>query len=81
MLDDALAALGLGDEHAAQFLDVVSWVDQEIAHETYGYPKDNEIPPSLSERLASPAYVSRLAEAAAQLDVDACILEAIRQFA
>lgn len=55
---------GVDEEQAVEILMLTQWVDQEIATEVHGYPKDNLIPPPMEERLADGEYRRRLVEAA-----------------
>jgi len=51
---------GVSLEIAEDILLLTHWVDQELACEQYGYPKDNAIPAPLAERLRDADYVARL---------------------
>ncbi len=52
------------EDDAVTLLELTQWVDQEIALEQYGYPKDNLMPPPMERRLADANYLARLLEAA-----------------
>ena len=55
---------GVDEDEALALLELTEWVDQEIALERHGYPKDNLIPPSMDQRLADANYLGRLLEVA-----------------
>lgn len=54
------AIFGADEALAEDILLLTHWVDQELACERYGYPKDNAIPAPLAERLGNAEYVARL---------------------
>lgn len=58
------------EDEALAILLLTQWVDQEIAIERHGYPKDNLIPAPMDERLAQRGYLERLVEAALDQDPD-----------
>jgi hypothetical protein len=60
----------LTEDEADRLFELVLWVEQEIATEIHGYPRDNLIPPPLSERLEDASFVDRLQLAAADQDPD-----------
>lgn len=64
-----LIAARLGLDHIEQadlLLDLCRWVDHQRAIATFGYPRDNHIPPPLAERLRDPGYLEALHEAITQ---------------
>ena len=67
-MSDAIETLreffGVDEEEAVTLLELSQWVDQEIAMERHGFPKDNLIPEPMSRRLADEGYLGRLLEAA-----------------
>lgn len=56
--------LGIAEEQAEALLFVTHGIDRELTIRAYGYAKDNLIPSPMSERLADPAYVRMLLDAA-----------------
>ena len=61
-------ALGLQTTDAEDLLQLTFAVDQHIAIQRYGYPKDNLIPPPMHERLADPEYLRLLLTEAEDAD-------------
>lgn len=68
MSADAIETLqqffGVDEEQALTLLELSQWVDQEMALEVHGYPKDNLIPRPMHLRLQDRNYLGRLLDAA-----------------
>lgn len=82
MTRDSLQVLrdvfGVDEEVAVEILMLTEWVDQQVAIERFGYPKDNLIPPPMADRLADKDYLEKLVEAAR--DQEPQLVDVLRNF-
>lgn len=77
-LDVLATTLDLCREEAAALLDACRWADHASAVRTYGYPKDNALPPPMAQRLSDPRWLEDALEIAEE-DAPAEALEALRR--
>ncbi len=61
-LDWLLEDVGISESDALDLLAVVDWAETKRMIDIFGYPKDNEVPQPLGERLQGERFVRACAE-------------------